>query len=617
LPRSVLPQLATLATEAPEGDEWLHELKLDGYRLLALVGDGGVRLVTRAGNDWTGRFARLSAAISELRLSTALLDGEAVVLDAQGRSSFQALQQAMTADDPQPSFFLFDLLYLDGLDLRDCPLVERKRLLRGLLARAPAGSPLRYSDHQRGNGRAFFEEACRNGVEGIVSKLADAPYVPRRTRAWLKVKCTRRQEFVIVGFTDPAGSRTGLGALLLAVHDASSTLRYAGKVGTGLDTRTLADLRRRLGALERRTPAAAGAPRARGQHWVEPELVAEVAFTEWTHDGRIRHPSYLGLREDKPAAAVRVEQEQEPPPARAPAPAPPPLRAEVAGVRLSTPERVYFPEAGITKSELAQYYERMAERVLPGLANRPLSLVRCPEGREGECFFQKRAFRSIPKIVPRVVVERGREAYAMVSDLASLVALVQVGVLELHVWGARADDLERPDLMVVDLDPDPELPWSRVQEAALLLRELFDAFGLVPFVRLTGGKGLHVVVPLVRRSGWEEVEAFAMAAARELERMAPDRFTTNMSKAKRPGRIFLDVFRNQREATAIASWSTRRRPGAPVAATLGWNELERVERLQVSLRDAPARLALPDPWAAFEDSRRELSAAARRKIGAR
>jgi len=289
----------------------------------------------------------------------------------------------------------------------------------------------------------------------------------------------------------------------------------------------------------------------------------------------------------------------------------------VAGVRLSNPDRVYFPEVGITKSELAQYYERMAERVLPGLVKRPLSLVRCPEGRGGECFYQKRAERSVPASVPRVVVKKGRAPYAMVEELADVVSLVQVGVLELHVWGARADNLDRPDVMVVDLDPDPELPWSRVREAALLLRELFDTVGLVPFVRSTGGKGLHVVVPLVRRSGWEEVQGFAMAASRRLQQLAPDRFTTNMGKAHRPGRIFLDVFRNAPEATAITSWSTRARPGAPVAATLSWEEAEGDEQPRVTLRDAATRLTRPDPWAAFEDSRRPLTAAMKRKLESR
>jgi bifunctional non-homologous end joining protein LigD len=643
MPRTLAPQLATLADVVPEGDEWLHELKHDGYRLVARVEGGQVRLVTRAGNDWTDRFPTVVAAVSALGADSALVDGEAVVLDEEGRSRFQSLQETLGQPGAPVHFFVFDLPYLDGHDLRDCRLGDRKRLLRELVARAGKSPTLRYSDHQLGDGPAFLAEACRLGVEGVVSKREDAPYRSERSRAWIKVKCSRRQEFVIAGFTDPAGSRVGLGALLLGAHDASGELRYAGKVGTGFDTRTLTTLRETLSPLERASPAVARAPRARGQHWVEPRLVAEVSFTEWTRDGRVRHPVYLGLREDKPAGEVRIEEEdaltdrppasrkaarrvsapraarearREPPRAISSPEPPPPVRAVVAGVRLSTPDRVYYPESGVTKSELAQYYERMADRVLPGLVERPLSLVRCPEGREGECFYQKRAWRSIPDAVPRVVVRKGRAAYAMVSDLASLVSLVQVGVLEVHVWGARADQLERPDVLVVDIDPDPSLPWSRVAEAAVLLRELFQALELVPFVRSTGGKGLHVVVPLERRSTWEEVKQFAHGVAGQLVRAAPDRFTANMSKARRPGKIFLDVFRNAPESTAIASWSTRARPGAPVAATLDWSEIETDEAPRVTLRDAPSRLVLPDPWAEFERSRRRLTDSMRRRVGA-
>jgi bifunctional non-homologous end joining protein LigD len=614
LPRTLPPQLATLVDEAPDGDAWLHELKLDGYRLIACLENGRAKLRTRAGHDWTDRFARVAAALEKLPIRSALFDGEAVVLDARGRSHFQALQQALAGGRGEIDLFLFDVLHLDGWDLRDCRLDLRKEVLRALFDQVPAGSPLRFSDHQTGGGPAFFAEACRSGVEGIVSKRADAPYRSRRSRSWLKVKCTRRQELVVAGFTEPAGSRTGLGALLLAAHDADGALRYAGKVGTGFDAATLADLRARLAPLEREKPAVAGAPRARGQHWVEPRLVAEIAFTEWTADGRIRHPSFVGLREDKPAAQVRFERAK---PLEEAVPAPGGSRvAQVAGVRLSTPERVYFPECGVTKLELAQYYERMQARVLPGLEGRPLTLLRCPEGRAGECFYQKRADRSIPPLVPRIVVKKGRAPYAMVEGLPSLVALVQVGVLELHVWGARGDRLDRPDILVVDLDPDPSVPWRRVADTALLLRALFVELGLVPFVRSTGGKGLHVVVPLERRSGWEELKSFAQAVAAQVVRTAPGEYTARMSKAQRHGKIFLDVFRNAPEATAIASWSVRARPGAPVAAPLAWERLAADERPVLSVRDALATLSEPDPWAEFEASRRPLTSAMRRRVGA-
>lgn len=613
LPATIEPQLATLVDAAPAGGDWLHELKLDGYRLLCRLERGEVRLFTRAGNDWTDRFPTLAAALGALPVKSAVLDGEAVVLDAEGRSRFQALQRAFGVGSADLHLFLFDLLFLDGWDLRTGTLLARKALLRRVLAPLPAKSPLRFSDHVAGQGPAVLAEACRRGAEGIVSKRADAPYRSGRGRTWLKVKCARRQELVIAGFTDPAGSRSGFGALVLAAHDADGTLRYAGKVGTGFDAETLVSLRKRLEKLERKTPAIAAAPRGRGLHWVEPRLVGEVTFTEWTSDGHVRHPAFVGLREDKAASEVRIEMRER---VVQESSGPPPLRTEVAGVRLSHPDRVYFPEVGITKSELATYYERMADRVLPGLVERPLSLVRCPEGRTGECFYQKRADRGIPDRVPRVVVKAGRAPYAMVSDLASLVSLVQVGVLELHPWGARADRLDRPDIVVFDLDPDTAVPWRRVADAAKLLRELLATLGFVPFVRSTGGKGLHVVVPLVRRPTWEEVREFAEGLAAQIVRAAPAEFTDDMAKARRPGKIFLDVFRNAPEATAVASWSTRAREGAPVAATLAWDELDADDRPHVTVRDAAARLALPDPWKDFEDARRPLTAAIRRRVAA-
>jgi bifunctional non-homologous end joining protein LigD len=358
----------------------------------------------------------------------------------------------------------------------------------------------------------------------------------------------------------------------------------------------------------------------RGVHWVEPRLVAEVSFSEWTRDGRVRHPVFLGLREDKPAAEVRIEE-----PRRAgasPAAADPPARSApagnvVAGVSLSSPDRVYFPDLGVTKRELAAYYETVAERALPGLANRPLTLLRCPEGIDGDCFYQKQAHASLPDAVARVAVRGDKEPYAMVTDLASLVSLVQIGALELHVWGARADRLDRPDLVVFDLDPDPAVPFARVVETARVLRAYLAELGLVAFARATGGKGVHVVVPIVRRSSWDEVRDFSKGVAEELVRLAPDRFTARMSKARRAGRIFVDWVRNTPEATAIASYSVRARPGAPVAVPLAWDELESLEEpLRESVRDVPRRLERPDPWADFEASRRPLSRAALRSVGA-
>jgi bifunctional non-homologous end joining protein LigD len=607
LPEQVALQLATLVDAPPDGPEWLHEIKLDGYRILCRIERGAVRLVTRNGLDWTDRFPDLAAALAALPARTALLDGEAVVFDREGRTSFQALQGALGRKGSAAAvqFAAFDCLHLDGSDVRGAPLLERKQLLRALLSQQPDDPVVRFSDHVVGRGPEFHAAACARGVEGIVSKRIDAPYRSGRSRAWLKVRCSKRQEFVIAGFTDPGGSRTGLGALLLGARDAEGALRYCGKVGTGFDAATLSALRAKLDSLARERSALADPPRMRGVHWVAPKLVAEVSFTEWTADRRIRHPVFLGLREDKDQRDVRIEVEQ---------PAAGAVRNTsnvVAGVSLSNPDRVYFADAGITKRELAAYYEAVAERVLPGLENRPLTLLRCPEGVEGECFYQKHVNRSISEAVARVRVRRGEEPYAMVNDLAALISLVQIGVLEFHVWGARADRLDRPDLCVFDIDPDTAVPWARVVETAVALRVLLEDLGLAAFARTTGGKGVHVVVPIARRATWDEVRDFSQGVARHLVRLAPDQFTAVMSKARRKGKIYIDWVRNTREATAIASWSTRARPGAPVAVPLAWDELESLSGpLRESVRDAPRRLARPDPWRHFEASRRPLSRAA-------
>ena len=610
LPREISLQLATLVDTPPDGLEWLHEIKLDGYRIAVRIERGAARLVTRNGLDWTDRFSALSEALAALPAHSALLDGEAVVFDRDGRTRFQALQNALGAKRSLDAVYYvaFDCLYLDGRDVRAAPLLERKQLLRALVARAPGDGLVRFSEHVVGQGAQFFAAACERGVEGVVAKRVDAPYRPGRSRAWLKIRCSKRQEFAIVGFTEPAGSRTGLGALLIGAYDESGALRYCGKVGTGFDTATLRSLRAKLDRLERKRPALDDPPRMRGAHWVAPKLVAEVSFTEWTSDRRVRHPVFLGLREDKSAAEVRVEREQ--PIARA-------AGNEVAGVRLSSPDRVYYPDLGVTKRELAAYYESVAERALPGLVGRPLMLWRCPEGIDGACFYQKHANESIPESVARVRVRAGDRPYAMVNDLAGLVSLVQIGALELHVWGARADRLDRPDLVVFDIDPDSAVPWSRVVETATALRAYLAELELTAFTRTTGGKGVHVVVPLVRRASWDEVRGFSKAVAQRFVRLAPDRFTSVMSKSQRKGKIYIDWVRNTREATAIACYSPRARPGAPVAIPIAWDELEASSAPpRESVREVPRRMAAPDPWADFEAARRPLTRAALARVEA-
>jgi bifunctional non-homologous end joining protein LigD len=633
------PQLATLSSEAPEGEDWIHELKFDGYRVLCRVQNGRARLTTRNGKDWTDRFPEIAAALEALDCDSALLDGEVVVLDREGVSRFQRLQNALSgAGGARPLLYAFDLLHLDGWDVTGAGVEERKELLRPLVA-GLEDDRIRYSDHVRGQGRAFHERACAMGVEGIISKRVGRPYRPGRGKSWLKVKCTARQEFVVVGFTDPGGSRVGIGALLLGVHDeAGGKLVYAGKVGTGFDARALVDLEGRLSKLEQAEAPVVDPPRgaaARGVHWVRPALVAEVAFTEWTDDGRIRHPSYQGLREDKKqeevvredarATAARDEGQGR---VRKRGGGPGPGAGKrgtgrdirVAGVRVSSPEKVLWPGQGVTKRELVSYYEAVSDAVLARLVDRPLTLVRCPSGAAGKCFFQKHANDSVPQVIPRVDIGEGDggDPYMYVDGLPSLISLVQLGVLEFHIWGSRRDRLDRPDRLVFDLDPDEGLPFGRVAAAAFRLRDLLGALGLESFPKSTGGKGLHLVVPITRRTSFDEAKEFAHAVARRMTTDDPAGFTANMSKKKRKDRIFVDYLRNAWNATAIADYSTRARPGAPVAVPLRWDEVSTRARQPPShtIRDVPDRIAAdPDPWEGFDEVRQSITAAARRELG--
>jgi bifunctional non-homologous end joining protein LigD len=624
LPAWIAPQLATLVATPPPGDDWVHEIKLDGYRILLRIAGGRARLLTRNRQDWTERFPAVAEAAAALPVKEALLDGEIVALDAAGVSSFQALQRAADLGTGRSLVYVaFDLLFLDGRDLRPQPLLARKKELARLLE--GRRGPLRYSEHFDAPGREVYARACRMALEGIVSKRKQAPYTSGRGQAWLKVKCVARQEFVIGGYTDPEGARAEFGSLLLGVHEPDGRLLYAGRVGTGFSHAMLAALGKRLRQLgQRESPFAADGPRPpmRGAHWVKPVLVGEVAFTEWTRDGLLRHPAFEGLREDKPAGAVVRERARAPRPAPAkrrlqggsdakPAPAKRRLQGgsaaevAVAGVRLTHPDRVLYPDQAITKLALARYYEAVADWIVPHVADRPLSLVRCPAGQGGQCFYQKHAGPGVSSEVKRVRLREsggGTASYLYVDDLPGLVALVQIGVLEIHPWGARVGRLDRPDRLVLDLDPAPGLPWPAVVEAAREIRGLLADLDLVGFAKTTGGKGLHVVVPLRPAAGWEALRALGEGIGAELARRAPDRYTINPLKAVRRGRIFIDYLRNVRGATAVATYSTRARPGAPVSTPVGWSELAGMARPEdFTVQTVPERLRSlrRDPWADF------------------
>jgi bifunctional non-homologous end joining protein LigD len=552
------PQLCTLVDHVPTGAEWIHEVKYDGYRAMVAVGGGTAKVYTRSGLDWTDKFPGIAEAAAALAVDSALIDGE-VVAFKDGRPDFSTLKDAIGAGGAM-TLFAFDLLECDGEDLRGLPNVTRKERLRALVG---AGEErLRFAEHVLGAGEQLFETMCREGYEGVVSKRADAPYRGRRTSAWLKTKCIRRQEFVIVGWLPSTKSR-GFRSLLLGVHDGD-TLRYAGKVGTGFDAATMDELRNRLDKIARKT-ATLDAPRAavKGAHWVKPTLVAEVAFAETTPDGVLRHSSFIGLRGDKPAAEVVAERPISVPPTK-------------STIKVSSRERVIFPESEVTKGDLADYYAEIAGVMLPWAGHRPVSLVRCPQGRARQCFFQKHDAGSFGDAVHQVPIREkdgSTEDYLYVDDADGLVACVQMGTIEFHGWGSRIDALERPDRMVFDLDPDEGLGFEETKRAAVHLKEQLAELGLVSFPLLSGGKGVHVVVPLTPQAEWPAVRDFAERFARALAQAEPERFVAVMSKAKRKGRIFIDYLRNQRGATAIMPYAARARAGAPVAAPVSWTEL--------------------------------------------
>jgi len=635
MPAALRPQLATPATAAPAGPEWLHEIKYDGYRLFAHIEDGKVRLITRGGLDWTDKFPELAHAFGQLPVDTALIDGELVHLAPDGTTSFSGLQDAISSGKTGAlNFFAFDLVYRDGWDLTGASLEDRKTALADIVPTGAAGM-LRYSDHQEGQGPAVLRQASGLGLEGIVSKRRDAPYRPGRGSGWLKVKCRNREEVVIVGFTDPEGKREGFGALLAGYYDPSGTLRYAGRVGAGFSAERLAALRKKLDALVVKAPPVTlpkEAPR-KGVHWVRPALVAEIEFAGWTADNILRHASFQGLREDKSPREVVYD------PRRLPVANQPTTKmstrspdADIAPrardgslmferVRLTHSDRVLYPADGLTKLDLARYYQAVADRALPHLVHRPLTLVRCPAGQGKPCFYQKHLGKGAPEAIGHADITDDGEtiAYPVIEDLAGLIGLVQMNVIELHPSGASVDNLDTPDRVTFDLDPDEGLAWARVTEAAIDIREALLAIGLQSFAKTTGGKGLHVVVPLQPKLGWDEVKAFTKWVADQFVAQSPERFTANQAKRARQGRIYIDYLRNSRGATAIGAYSPRARPGATVSTPLFWEEVENGVRPEgFTVATLPQRLAglETDPWAEIGELRQSIGAAVRRRIKA-
>lgn len=581
-PRFHAPALATPVETPPDG-AWLHEIKFDGYRVQASVAGGEARLFTRSGEDWTTRLMALAGLFAAFPARSALIDGEVVVPDERGRTDFASLQRALKEREPLV-YYAFDLLEIDGKSLRSRRLLERKQRLRDLVADMPPD--LRYSDHLEGNGADTYERACELGVEGIVSKRPGAPYRSGRRPEWLKSKCLRREEVVIGGWRK-SGSPGRPFASLIAGNFENGELAYRGRIGTGFSREDQEEIAARLSPLTRKTPPFRELPddARHGATWVSPSLVAEVSYTERTPGGVMRQPVFLGLRDDKPAREVRAENE-----VRAPA------------GKLSNPDKVLYPEVGLTKHGLATHLDLVSDRMLAHLARRPILFLRCPEGIAESCFFQKHRTPGMPSgLKPVEIAEKpGTLAeYFYVEDAAGLAAAAQMGVLELHVWGSRIGSLEKPDRMVFDLDPDEGLPFAEVKDAAGELHDVLAAAQLTAFPLLTGGKGIHVVVPLAPLHPWDHVTAFARGLAQALARARPDRYVAKASKQARRGRIFLDWMRNQRGATAIAPFSPRARPGAPVAVPVSWSQLDRIEGAAAfSVATVKRRLATleRDPW---------------------
>lgn len=645
----ITPQLATLDTALPDGDEWVFEPKLDGYRALARLDHGEVELMSRNGTRWTETYGEIAEAVAALKIHSAILDGEICALDEAGRPSFQRMQNS--AGTQRLVYFIFDLLFVDGFDVRDRPLHTRKAMLESILAGVK--EPLAYVRHVPAEeGAELLALACRGKMEGVIAKTKDGVHTPKRTREWLKIKCQQRQEMVIVGYSAPRGSRTGIGALLLGVH-VDGELRYAGKVGTGFDEKTLGMLKKKLSAMEVEKTPAAGAPRMRDATWVRPELVCEVTFTEWTEEGALRHPVFQGLREDKPASAVVREDERDEavpgkkkrkapgaarerartakasgkktaPKARAakkvvkaeadeaPAPTTPSRRKRAAssvatatktgdaivnGVRISHPDRIVDTESGLTKLGLAEYIAAVAPLMMPHVHQRPIALVRCPDGDRASCFFQKQRMPGMPETIGVAQVQDQEVLY--VEEATGLVALTQFGTMEFHGWGSRLPRGEEPDWIVMDLDPDPTVTFDVVVEAALTLQKLLGRMKLETFVKTTGGKGLHVVAPLVPHDDFDHVKAMTHAIAELMVESEPALFTSVMAKKARTGKIFVDYLRNGFGATAIMPYSARARPGATVACPIHWKDIKAVDPRELTVETVPRLLAKRrhDPWA--------------------
>ncbi|MCQ4259878.1 DNA ligase D [Stutzerimonas stutzeri] len=628
LPDSIKPQLATLVESVPEGD-WRYEVKFDGYRIMARIESGKVQLFTRNGHDWTAKMPQQAEALAALGLESAWLDGEVVVPNEEGTPDFQALQNAFEVGrSGSIVYYLFDLPYLNGMDLREVPLEERRAALDQVLGQSDSDL-LRFSADFTEHPESVLESACQMNLEGLIGKRAGSTYVSKRSNSWVKIKCKNRQEFIIVGYTDPKGARSGFGALLLGLHDDKGDLLYAGKVGTGFNQATLKSLHAKLKALEvDKSPLTKAPPAAdvRGAHWLEPDLMCEVAYAEMTRQGVVRHSVFHGLRSDKPAQSITHER-----PEAAAAGGKPTSSTKrsnskkpAAGagqIKISNPERVIDKSIGATKMELARYYAEVAPWALPYIRQRPLALVRAPEGIDGELFFQKHIEKlSIAHVTQLDTALYPKHAALMTIDtVEALVSAAQMGTIELHTWNAIAPVLDHPDRFVLDLDPDPALPWKRMIEATQLTQTLLDEIGLRSFLKTSGGKGLHIMVPLDPVHSWAEVKAFSQAIAQYMAKLMPQHFSAVSGPKNRVGRIFIDYLRNSQGASTVSAFSVRAREGLGVSVPIHREELADLKGANLwTIRNLIPRLeeqGADDPWADMKETHQSITEEMREQLG--
>lgn len=621
IPAQLKPQLATLVESAPEGD-WQYEIKFDGYRIMARIDQEEVQLFTRNGHDWTHKLPKQAQALAALGLESAWLDGEMVVADADGVPDFQALQNAFDSGRSENVvYYLFDLPYLNGVDLREVPVEERRAALATVL-KSHESPLLRFSEAFDETPQALLNSACQMRMEGLIGKRLGSPYVSRRSSDWIKLKCKHRQEFVIVGYTDPKGARSAFGALLLGLHERDSgELRYAGKVGTGFNESTLKSILAQLKPLRVKKPAVINPPsgfEAKGVHWLKPSLLAEVAFAEMTRDGSVRHAVFHGLRDDKPAKDITEERARPMKPSKTEATAPSQSGLADGKVRITHPDRVIDASSGTTKMQLAEYYASVAEWILPQLKDRPVALVRAPDGIAGELFFQKNAEHLAIPGIRTLDKELTGQPVMLINNAEALIGAVQMSTVEMHTWNATTTDLGKPDRFVLDLDPDPALPWKSMVEATALTLTVLDELGLKAFLKTSGGKGIHLMVPLTRKHGWDEVKDFSHAIVTHMAKLLPERFSAVSGPKNRVGRIFIDYLRNGLGATTICAYAARTREGLPVSVPLFREEVGEIKGAdQWNVRNVHERLAEvgDEPWADIKKTRQSITAEMRKRVG--